>query len=116
MKKLIILLILFITGCSTPSVKELNIAQTKTLLENNKDILIIDVRTQEEYDLGHIEGAILIPYDQLYSKLSELEEYKNKPILVYCRTQNRSKVAVDIFKNNGFKDLYQMVDGYSNYK
>jgi rhodanese-related sulfurtransferase len=115
MKKIIIFLvsIIFISGCTSPLVKQMNVSQTKTFLNSNNDVLIIDVRTKEEYDLGHIDGAILIPYDQISTKLEELESYKDKPILVYCRTKNRSSVAIDVLKENGFTNLYQMTDGYS---
>jgi rhodanese-related sulfurtransferase len=115
MKKILMSLIgvIFISGCTNPLVKQMNVAETKTFLNSNSDVLIIDVRTKEEYDLGHIEGAILIPYDQISTKLDELEGYKNKPILVYCRTKNRSSVAIDVLKENGFTNLYQMTDGYS---
>jgi phage shock protein E len=115
MKKILILLLLLLTGCSNSFYTKLDVSETKKLLQGNEDILIIDVRTKEEYNLGHIEGAILIPYDEIESKIEDLSEYKNKDILVYCRTQNRSNIAVQILQENGFTKIYQMVDGYSNW-
>lgn len=112
---ILLVMILFISGCTSSFTKELTVAQTKTLLEKNEEILIIDVRTREEYNGGHIKGAILIPHDELYDRLDEIKEYKNKPILVYCRTQNRSEEAEKILKENGFNQIYQMIDGFSQW-
>jgi phage shock protein E len=115
MKKLFILFILLLTGC-TNSYEKVTIAQTKEMLTNNEIKLIIDVRTKEEYDMGHIENAINIPYDQIEDNLEYLKQYKNDTILVYCRTSNRSTIAANTLHNNNFKKVYAMTDGYSNWK
>ena len=73
--------------------------------------LILDVRTPNEYYSGHIENAKLIPLQQLEGRLSEIKNYKDKSILVYCRTDNRSTVASEILINNGFKKLYILRHG-----
>jgi rhodanese-related sulfurtransferase len=116
MKKILLLFLILITGCTNSFHIKLDVEGTKKLLSENSDILIIDVRTKEEYDLGHIEGAILIPYDVIEYRIEELSEYKDKPILVYCRTSNRSSIAASILKENGFTQIYQMTDGYSNWE
>ncbi|MDZ7838994.1 MAG: rhodanese-like domain-containing protein [Actinomycetota bacterium] len=67
---------------------------------------LLDVRTQEEYDYGHLEGTYLIPVNELDQKLDELP--RNKPIVVYCRSGNRSARAAEILVNNGFKQVYDM--------
>lgn len=67
---------------------------------------LLDVRTQEEYDYGHIEGAYLIPINELDQRLDELPQ--DRPIVIYCRTGNRSARAADILINNGFKEVYDM--------
>ena len=64
--------------------------------------LLLDVRTQEEYDQDNIEGATLIPVAELEARLKEIEQYKDKPILVYCRSGNRSMTASQILIENGF--------------
>ncbi len=78
--------------------------------------LILDVRTPNEYHSGHIENAKLIPVQQLESRLSELEKHKNKEILVYCRSGNRSTVASEILIRNGFKKLYNLRQGMRGWK
>ena len=77
----------------------------KDLLKNNKPIVLLDVRTPEELSgpLGKIDQAINIPIQNLEQRINELKSYKDKEIIVICRTQNRSAVAVSILKNNGYK-------------
>ncbi len=81
------------------------------MINNNENITILDVRTPEEYEEGHIENAINIPVDQLESRLSELEQFKNSAILVYCRSGNRSSAASDILTQNNFNKVFNMEDG-----
>jgi rhodanese-related sulfurtransferase len=73
--------------------------------------LILDVRTPNEYYSGHIAGATLIPLQQLSQRLSEIRQYKDKEILIYCRSGNRSTVASEILMENGFKKLYNLRTG-----
>ena len=73
--------------------------------------IVLDVRTEEEYygPLGHIEGAILIPINELENRLLELDEYRDKTIYVVCRSGNRSGFGKDILNNNNFDAIN--VDG-----
>ena len=73
--------------------------------------LILDVRTPSEYYSEHIKNAKLIPLYQLQQRILELKEYKNKPILIYCRSGNRSAVASEILIEQGFNNLYNLKDG-----
>lgn len=75
------------------------------------DPLILDVRTPNEYYAGHLAKAKLIPLNQLQARLSEISTYKNRPVLVYCRSGNRSTVASQILVRNGFKQLYNLSHG-----
>ena len=71
------------------------------------------MRTQEEYDRGHIEGAILISDDEIEGRLDELS--KNDELLVYCQTGNRSTNAVNILQANGFTKIFHMKDGITGW-
>ncbi len=71
----------------------------------NQGALVIDVRTPEEFQLAHYRDAINIPHDQIEKHLSELEKYKNKTIIVYCRSGRRSGIAKQILELNGFKNI-----------
>ena len=66
--------------------------------------VILDVRTEEEYfgPLGHIEGSILIPINELENRLIELQEYKKNTIYVVCRSGNRSELGKNILNENNF--------------
>lgn len=90
--------------------KELTAAEAKTLIETSQP-LILDVRTPNEYYSGHIAGATLIPLQQLNQRLSEIQQYKDKEILIYCRSGNRSTVASEILIENGFKKLHNLRTG-----
>lgn len=77
----------------------------KERLANNKNLVILDVRTPEELagPLGKIDNVINIPIQNLEQRINELKSYKEKEIIVICRTQNRSAVAVNILQSNGYK-------------
>ena len=75
------------------------------MAQHQQDLLILDVRTPEEFAAGHIPGAVNIPHDQIAARLGELETAKSKDIVVYCRTGRRSSLALDILQANGFKQL-----------
>ena len=91
----------------------ITIEQAKFLIESKPSLIILDVRTQEEYDSDHIEGAILIPVDEIEGRLDELS--KNDELLVYCQTGNRSTNAVNILQANGFTKIFHMNDGITGW-
>ncbi len=76
-------------------------------------VVLLDVRTAEEYAAGRIPGAILAPYDQLASSFSEAD--KNRPIVVYCRSGNRSGIAMKTLRSMGYLNLSDF-GGISNWK
>jgi len=91
---------------------QLNSPEVKEVLKKNKSIVILDVRTAEEFAGGHLKGAknIDIRQSDAYSKLDKLNP--KTPYLVYCRTNHRSGLAVDYMMQKGFKKVYQMMDGF----
>ena len=88
----------------------------KKRLETDTTVVLLDVRTPQEYHsrTGHIAGSILLPVQELQSRMNELEPVKGRPLLVYCRTQNRSAAAVQMLREQGF-DAYFMVGGISQW-
>ena len=82
--------------------------QSEILSENT---FVLDVRTEAECygPLGHIDGAILIPIDELSLRINELEDMKDRDIYVVCRSGNRSNVGKNILRENGFNAIN--VDG-----
>ncbi len=75
------------------------------LLENDDNVSLLDVRTIQEYKEGHLRNATLIPVQALSDNLGMLKQDKNKKIIVYCRTGNRSVAASRILEENGFTPL-----------
>jgi thioredoxin len=90
--------------------KELTAKEANTFIAKSNP-LVLDVRTPQEYYSGHLPGAKLIPLQQLMERLPEIEGYKDKDILVYCRSGNRSTVAGEILIEKGFKKVYHIRPG-----
>lgn len=95
---------------SATKTAEIKTMTGEELVNQNSDkkkdeVLIIDVRSSEEYKAGHIPNAININVDELESKLNEIGDYKNKPIIAYCNTGKKSGKAAEILVNNGFQDV-----------
>ena len=114
MKKLIILVLaaLLLTACGQTKEKDrevvyMNITaqEAKVLMDTEKDYIILDVRTQEEYDQGHIPGAILIPDTEIEDRAEGELTDKDQLILVYCRSGRRSKLAAQSLVELGYTNI-----------
>ena len=81
-------------------------AYQEQFAEANAKHLLIDVRTPEEFAGGHIEGAVNIPVEALASRLSEVPT--DQPIVVYCRSGNRSATASQILADAGYPEIYDL--------
>jgi rhodanese-related sulfurtransferase len=79
--------------------------EAKRLMDSESDFVIIDARTQEEFDEGHIPGAILIPEYEIAQKAPNLIPDKNTLILVYCRSGRRSKIASEALVQSGYTNV-----------
>jgi len=77
----------------------------------NDDALVLDVREDKEFAAGHIPKARHIPLGQLSGRLQELEKFKAKPILVTCRSGQRSARACRLLKKSGFETVYNQAGG-----
>lgn len=75
---------------------------------NDEEVIILDVRTNEEYLEEHIVDAILLPYDTISNRAEEMLLDKDATILVYCRSGNRSKIACEYLVDLGYKNIYEM--------
>jgi len=82
-------------------------------LINRRDPLVLDVREPGEYNTGHIAGAKHIPVAALKSRLSEVEKWKDKPVLVHCASGNRSQGAASTLKAAGFTEVFNLQGGMS---
>lgn len=110
--KFLVVVCVFTMICGCDSGKKVDDAKSNlesVLSQNN--YVVIDVRTKEEYDAGHVKGALNVPYDEIDESL---DVEKDKTILVYCQSGRRSKIAYDDLRSLGYEvfDLgaYQDVD------
>ncbi len=103
-------------GSKGSSFAELSVAQAREMLKGASPPLLLDVRTPNEYYAGHIDGAQLVPLQQLEGRVAELQPYKSKPVLLYCRSGNRSTVAAEILARHGFTTLYHLRPGLKGWE
>ncbi len=90
--------------------RELTSEQAADFIKSTQP-LILDVRTPPEYAAGHLPDSVHIPLDQLQNRQTELTAHKDKPILIYCATGNRSTVASKILIDKGFKRISNLRHG-----
>ena len=74
-------------------------------LNAQENFVLLDVRTQEEFDAGHIAGAILLPYDEINLKAATVLPEKEKEIVLYCRSGRRSAIAKKALVELGYNDV-----------
>jgi rhodanese-related sulfurtransferase len=94
----------------TRKYKQVNTTQAVQIL-NRDDAVVVDVREDAEVRAGKIKGAKHIPLAQLKNRLVELEQAKTKPVLVYCRSGNRSAHACSLMSKLGFQDVSNLAGG-----
>ena len=95
-------------GCSdggSATYEQISGAQAKALMDSESGYVIIDARTQEEYDQGHIPGAILIPEYEIADRAEKELPGKDQLILVYCRSGRRSKIAAEELVKLGYTNV-----------
>jgi phage shock protein E len=134
-RKLIVALfaIVILAGCSAPAaapaapaaaeqgasaqVKTIDVAslprdvdvQTAAALREQPDVMILDVREQDEWDAGHIPGAVFMPMGEVPNRLSEIPT--DKTVIVQCRSGNRSSQVTDFLVKQGFTNVHNMSGG-----
>ena len=107
-----LMLVLGLTGCAASSTQEMTYWQVTPqealdMMAREQGYIILDVRTQEEYDAGHIPGAIVIPNETIGTEEIDRLPDKNQLILVYCRSGNRSKQAADKLVRLGYTNVVE---------
>ena len=93
------------TELITMTYEQISQEEAKRIMDTESDYVIIDARTQEEFDEGHIDGAILIPEYEIAEKALDLIPDKNQLILVYCRSGRRSKIASEALAGLGYTNV-----------
>ena len=111
---LALLLAAILAGCASAGggmPKEMSVAQAKQQVEQGA--FLLDVRQPEEWNEAHVPGATLIPLGELESRLAEVP--KDKPVVVMCRSGNRSQEGRDILLRNGFSQVTSMAGGIKDW-
>ena len=96
-------------GAGGPSVNTLEATQ----LINRQDALVVDVREQAEYAQSHILNARGLPLSQIEARIGDIEKFKDKPVIVYCATGNRSSAAASVLRKCGFSNVSNLSGGFA---
>ena len=114
MKKLYFLLmaVMLLTACGQAKENDreaayMNITaeEARQIMDKEEGYVILDARTQEEYDEGHIPGAIVISHEEIMEKAEDVLTDKDQLILVYCRSGRRSKIAAEALVELGYTNI-----------
>ena len=112
---LFLLLLLLLTGCggntsntsSESNYQQISQEEAKEMMDT-QEVIILDVREQDEYDSGHIPGAVLLPVGTIDEETAaEVIPEKDSTVLVYCRSGNRSKTASSALSELGYTNIYE---------
>ena len=112
MKRILSLLfcLLLLTGCggnAADGYQQITQEEAKEMMDS-QEVIILDVREQDEYDSGHIPGAVLLPVGTIdETTAAEVIPEKDSTVLVYCRSGNRSKTASSTFADLGYTNIYE---------
>jgi rhodanese-related sulfurtransferase len=111
MKRIVSVLLMIMAVVTQVWAAEKNISarEARTLLDTNKNVYLLDVRTPQEYSQGRLAGSVLIPIGEFERRIREVP--KNKTIVVYCAVGSRSKPVAGFLAQQGYKDVYNMTDG-----
>lgn len=90
---------------------QLNYKEALDMIKQSQNVKLVDVRSIQEYEEGHLDGAICIPLYELQSKITDKIEDKDNIIILYCASGVRSMKGKKILDNLGYKNVYNLKDG-----
>lgn len=99
---LLLLCLLACAGRDAPPAATITPDELASRIEAGTAPLVLDVRSEQEYEAGHIPGAVLIPHDQLASRIGELAGHENDEIVVHCKSGRRAAMAEEVLRDAGF--------------
>ena len=116
MNRIVTLFLIFIFSCELLISPEINIISESDFIDlQDSEYTLIDVRTQDEFDLGHINSAINLDFYSDTFKNDILSLPKNETIVLYCRTNNRSSKTATILQENGYRNILVIKGGISEW-
>ncbi len=106
--------IIFVNILKNKGLNKMN-AEDALKLSQDPEVKILDVRSADEFNSGHLKNATLIPVSSLTARIAELASFKEKQILVYCHSGARSSAACGILQKNGFTNVVNLSGGISSW-
>jgi len=99
------------------AVPQVRLMAPEALLEREQDgdsrtLLVLDVRTPQEFAAGHVPGAVNLPHDQIQARLGEIADARDRDVIVYCRSGRRADLALDFLGMHGFRKLWHLRGDY----
>jgi adenylyltransferase/sulfurtransferase len=98
-----------------PALAEIGVAELRGRMERGDDFVLVDCRNPDEYELGHIDGSLLMPLPSFEQHLSGIEPHRNRTIIVYCQVGIRSAAACRILNQAGFEHPVNVRGGFGNW-
>jgi hypothetical protein len=108
----VIAILVMVARNTLKGITSISVQNVMGLLKEN-DLLILDVRSTEEFSAGHLKGSKNIPVQSLSLKIASILDWKDKKVLVYCHSGGRSMAASQMLKKSGFTKIYNMTGGVS---
>ncbi|MDA7951617.1 MAG: rhodanese [Pirellulaceae bacterium] len=90
---------------------ELSVNEVEQKLKEKEPFLFLDCREVSEHEVANIEGATLLPMQEISSRVAEIESWREKLVIVFCHHGRRSLKVADWLHKNGFSDVYSMKGG-----
>ena len=97
--------------CRNINEKEIEYENVKTILKNDKNAILLDVRSPQEYKEGHLDKSINLPLYNIERDCKKVLKDKNNTIIIYCQSGGRSKKALEILEKEGYISLYSILGG-----
>jgi rhodanese-related sulfurtransferase len=113
MKILLVLVLSLVVGVpmalAAQNYKNVTSPEAKKMVEQKKNIFLLDVRTSQEYAQARLKGSVLIPINEIERRVNEVP--KNRPVLVLCAVGSRSNLVAGFLSNKGYGEVYNLTDG-----
>ncbi len=90
-------------------------SELSDMIEGGDDFLLVDVRTEGEYTMGHLPGAIVIPYDEFDTRYQEILEFKDRSVVLYCHVGGMGDYAGRVLLKNGFTNVKNLDGGINGW-
>lgn len=111
---LLLITVFFCVGqVGAKEVSQEQLQQLQKIEQSDNKVILLDVRTVEEFNDGHIANAVNIPHKELANRLAELSGAEDTQIIMYCRSGRRVEIATQILKENGFKQLDHLTGDFN---